>query len=53
MRAALARTFADVNLAAAREALLLADIEVLPDIAYQRISEMQALAVRSGYPALR
>lgn len=52
-RAALARTFADPSLAAAREALLLGGIEVLPDSDYRRISEMQERAAREGYPVLR
>ena len=52
-RAALARTFADPNLADAREALLLADVEVLPDTAYRRISEIERLAARRGYAQLR
>lgn len=53
MRAALVRTFADPGLVAAREALLLAGVEVLPDAAYGRISDMQAFAASRGYPELR
>ena len=53
MRAAITRTFTDRDLAVAREALLLADVKVLPDTAYRRISEMQTLAAQRGYPALR
>ena len=52
MRAAIARTFADPDLAGTREALLLAGVEVLPDGAYRRITKTQELAARRGYPEL-
>ena len=53
MPAAIVRTFAEPGLSAARDALFLADIEVLPDTAYGRVSEMQTFAARRGYPELR
>ena len=53
MRAAIVLTFADPTLSAARDALFLADIEVLPDAAYGRISQTQTSAARRGYPELR
>jgi ABC-type phosphate/phosphonate transport system substrate-binding protein len=52
MRAALFRTFADPDLAAARDSLLLKDIEVVPVSAYQRITAFQDLAARHGYSRL-
>jgi ABC-type phosphate/phosphonate transport system substrate-binding protein len=52
LRAALTRTFADPELAAAREDLLLAGIEILPPAAYVRIKAFERYAARHGYPAL-
>jgi len=52
MRAALFRTFADPSLAAARESLLLKDVEVIPVSAYRRINAFRDLAVRHGFPRL-
>ncbi len=52
MRTALFRTFADPKLAAAREALLLKDVEVIPVSAYRRITAFQDLAARHGFPRL-
>lgn len=53
LRAAMSRAFADPDLAAARRALFLEDIEALPLAAFDRIAEMWDLAVRHGYPELR
>jgi ABC-type phosphate/phosphonate transport system substrate-binding protein len=52
MRTALFRTFADAKLTAAREALLLKDVEVIPVSAYRRITAFQDLAARHGFPRL-
>ncbi len=49
---ALRAAIADPALAAAREALLLRDVMLLPDSAYERMDEMEAAAVARGYPAL-
>jgi len=46
------RTFTDSQHDAAREAILLAGIEILPDAAYRCISEIQRVAARRGYPEL-
>ncbi len=53
MRAAVFRAFADPHLAAARQALLLKDVEEPPPSAYGRIAEMQDFAARHGYRELR
>ena len=53
MRTALMHTFADPNLAAVRDALLLKDVEALPESAYGRIAEFQTFAARHGYAELR
>jgi ABC-type phosphate/phosphonate transport system substrate-binding protein len=52
LRDALFAAFADPDLAAAREALLLAGIEVLAPGAYDRIVEMEREAEAMGYPVL-
>jgi hypothetical protein len=52
MRTALFRTFADAKLAAAREALLLKDVEVIPVSAYRRITAFRDIAARHGFPRL-
>jgi ABC-type phosphate/phosphonate transport system substrate-binding protein len=51
-RAAVARAIADPGLAAAREALLIADVEILPGTAYRRITEFQRSAARRGFAKL-
>ena len=43
---------ADPSLAAARGALLLKDIMLLPDSVYERIDEMEQAAFTRGYPVL-
>ncbi len=50
LRAGLARAMADPDLAAAREALMITGVEVLPLKAYDRILEIEADAVGVGYP---
>ena len=52
MRTALHRTFADPELAAIRESLLLKDVEVVPVSAYQRITAFGDIAARHGYARL-
>ncbi len=52
LRAALETAMADPDLAAVREDLLLAGIEVLPPEAYGRIVEMEAEARDLGYPRI-
>jgi len=52
LREALRAAIADPALAAAREALLLGDVMLLPDSAYERMDEMEAAAAARGYPAL-
>jgi ABC-type phosphate/phosphonate transport system substrate-binding protein len=52
LREALRAAMADPTLAAAREALLLRDVMLLPDSAYQRMDEMEAAAASRGYPVL-
>jgi ABC-type phosphate/phosphonate transport system substrate-binding protein len=52
LRAALARTFDDPSLAAARDDLLLGGIEILPRAAYDRIKAFERLAARHDYPVL-
>ena len=52
LRDGLRAAMADPALAAAREALLLRDVMLLPDSAYERMDEMEAAAVARGYPAL-
>jgi ABC-type phosphate/phosphonate transport system substrate-binding protein len=49
LRAGLARAMADPQLAAARDALLLADAAVLPLAAYDRITELEDAATAAGY----
>ena len=49
LRAGLARAMADPQLAAARDALLLADAAVLPLAAYDRITELEDAAMAAGY----
>ena len=50
LREGLRRALDDANLAAAREALFLADAEVLADDAYRAIDVMEQEAVALGYP---
>jgi len=52
LRQALFAAFADADLAAARDALLLKGVEVLALSAYDRIVEMERAAQDLGYPAL-
>jgi ABC-type phosphate/phosphonate transport system substrate-binding protein len=52
LRAALVQTFEDPALAAAREDLLLAGIEILPPSAYVRIKAFERYAARHGYSVL-
>jgi len=52
LRAALVATFGDPTLAAARENLLLAGVEILPPAAYLRIGAFERCAARHGYPVL-
>jgi ABC-type phosphate/phosphonate transport system substrate-binding protein len=52
LRDSLRAAIADPVLANAREALLLGDVMLLPASAYERMDEMEAAAVRRGYPAL-
>jgi ABC-type phosphate/phosphonate transport system substrate-binding protein len=52
LRDALRAAMADPDLAGARQALLLRDIMLLPDSAYQPILEMEQTAQRQGYPIL-
>jgi ABC-type phosphate/phosphonate transport system substrate-binding protein len=52
LRAGLATAAADPSLAAARTALLIDKIEVLPEARYAPIAEMEAESCRLGYPAL-
>ena len=52
LRAALVATFEDPALAAAREDLLLAGIEILPPAAYLQIRAFERYAARHGYPVL-
>ena len=49
MRMALFSAFADPDLVAARQALLLEDIEILPDEAYARMREIEDFATRYGF----
>ncbi|HYZ25348.1 MAG TPA: PhnD/SsuA/transferrin family substrate-binding protein [Geminicoccaceae bacterium] len=52
LRAALVRAFDDPALAAAREDLLLAGIEIVPISVYVRIKAFERYAARHGYPVL-
>lgn len=52
MRRALAEVFRDPDTRRDREALLIDDIEILPDAAYQTVHDLEALAQRLGYPEL-
>ncbi len=52
LRAGLFAALADPALAAARETLLIADAEVLPDAAYDRIVEIEEQSRASGYARL-
>ncbi len=52
LREGLRAAMADPELAEARRALLLNDIMLLPDSAYQTIVEMEDAAARQGYPFL-
>jgi ABC-type phosphate/phosphonate transport system substrate-binding protein len=52
LRAALVQAFEDPALAAAREDLLLAGIELLPLSAYVRIKAFERYAARHGFPVL-
>jgi ABC-type phosphate/phosphonate transport system substrate-binding protein len=52
LRSGLRAAMADPALAAARGALLLKDIMLLPDSAYERIDEMEQAAIVRGYPVL-
>lgn len=49
LRGGLERAFAEPELAATRESLLLADLAILPLSAYDRISVMETAAVAAGY----
>ena len=53
MRRALARVAADPALAPLRASLLIDGFEVLPDVAYRRVVELEEQAVGLGYPELR
>ncbi len=53
LRSALAATFEAADLAAARDDLLLAGLEIVPLAAYERLAELERRAKRFGYPALR
>jgi len=52
MRRALDRVAGDRALTPVRAALLLDGFELLPDHAYQRVLDLEASALRLGYPAL-
>ena len=52
LRDGLRAAMADPAMAAARQALLLKDIMLLPDSAYQPILDMEQAAERQGYPKL-
>jgi ABC-type phosphate/phosphonate transport system substrate-binding protein len=52
LRDGLRTAMADPDLAGARQALLLRDIMLLPDSAYEPILEMERAAQRRGYPNL-
>ena len=52
LRAGLDRALADPDLAEARDALLLEGAAVLPLAAYDRIDEMEAVAIAAGYPEI-
>jgi ABC-type phosphate/phosphonate transport system substrate-binding protein len=52
LRTGLRAAMADPALAAARAALLLKDVMLLPDSAYERIDEMEQAAIARGYPVL-
>ena len=52
MQAAILRTFADPNLVATREALLLSDIRLVATSDYGRIKDFQEFAARHGYSHL-
>jgi len=52
LRDGLRAAMVDPALAAARQALLLRDVMLLPDSAYERMDEMEAAAIARGYPAL-
>ncbi|MEA2781311.1 MAG: hypothetical protein QOK29_2855 [Rhodospirillaceae bacterium] len=52
LRKGLRAAMADPKLVDAREALLLRDIMLLPDSAYERIVEIERTAIQTGYPSL-
>ncbi len=52
LRDGLRAAIADPDLAGVRQALLLRDIMLLPDSAYESILEMEQAAARQGYPIL-
>jgi ABC-type phosphate/phosphonate transport system substrate-binding protein len=52
LRQALRAAIADPALAAAREALLLRDVMLLPDSAYDAILDQERTAIAAGYPRL-
>ncbi len=52
LRAGLQDAMVDPALAAARQALLLDGVSLLPDTAYERIDDMEAAAIAAGYPEL-
>ena len=52
LRQGLRRAMADPALAATRKELLLKDVMLLPDSAYERIDEMEQAAISRGYPVL-
>jgi ABC-type phosphate/phosphonate transport system substrate-binding protein len=52
LRDGLRAAMADPDLAAARQALLLRDVMLLPESAYDPIVDMERLAERQGYPIL-
>ena len=53
LQTALTRAFGDPNLAAARDDLFLAGIEVLPHASYYDLVDFERRAVEHGYPKLR
>jgi ABC-type phosphate/phosphonate transport system substrate-binding protein len=52
LRSGLERAFADPDLGAARDALLLEGATVLPLAAYARIDELEKAAIAAGYPEI-